>query len=117
MSRLAKGAIVLALIVMILPTALSELGKALFGSHPHGASSGGFVENMFTGLFWALFGIGLLARLHRFADPGEARTPRERQQLEYRQRATVRRPADDAPFDDEEDVPADDDPELPYDEE
>ncbi len=117
MSRLAKGAIVLALIVMVLPTTLAELGKTLIGSRPHGAPSGGFFEWALSGLFWALFGIGLLARLHRFTQSGAARTPRERELWERRERATVRRPADDAPFDDQARIPEDDDPELPFEEE
>jgi hypothetical protein len=112
MQRLAKAAIILALLAMILPTAVRELAKELASSRSHGSASGNFLDAIFTLLFWSLFSVGLLVRLARYADTRNGTAARMTQQQELRERAAVRRPAEDVPVDEEPGVPEDDDPEL-----
>ena len=119
MTQLAKSAIVLALIAMVLPTAVREFATMFAHSSRQGAQPGGVLESVFTVLFWVMFSIGLVVRmLDRFTAAPDTTTERERQQQERRLRTTVRRPAQNVPIDEDVAEPEDDnDPELPWDDE
>jgi hypothetical protein len=116
MTRLAKSAIVLALLAMILPTAAREFGRMFASSLPRGTASGSLLVNSIAVLLCVFFCIGLLVRLGRLAQTRDGATVAQRQQRARREHVAARRPAEDLPDDRESAAPEDnDDPELPWD--
>lgn len=118
MQQLVKGAAVLLLLIMILPTTAALL-RGMFRDLVRApeATMGCILVDLLAVGFFTLFVVGSLARLVRHFQNRDPAARRERIQQERRVLTAVRRPAEETSPDEKPEAPTPDDPELPLEEE